>query len=315
MKVIDFLEKANTTLFSYEIIPPKRGGSIDHIFNLIDQLVPFEPPFIDLTSRAAEVYYEELPNGLVKRHIKRKRPGTIGLSAAIKNRYNVETVPHLLCRGFTREETEDALIELNYLGIDNVLAVRGDEVRKDNPNRSDRTRNRYALDLVRQIQAMNQGRYLEDLVDAAPTNFCVGVAGYPEKHFESPNLTTDIRFLKEKVEAGADYIVTQMFYENRVYFDFLERCRAAGITIPIIPGIKILTRESHLRTIPKNFYVDIPEKLSEQVIGRPREEVEKVGIAWALQQCQELIAAKVPCIHFYIMSSAREVAEVVSQLK
>ncbi len=315
MKVIDFLEKANHTLFSYEIIPPQRGGSIDAVFSLVEQLMPFEPPFIDLTSRSAEVYYEDASDGNVKRYIRRKRPGTIGLSAAIKNKFNVETVPHLLCRGFSREETEDALIELNYLGINNVLAVRGDELRKDPKDSPGRTRNKYGSDLVRQIVSMNQGEYLEELMDAVPTDFCIGVGGYPEKHFEAPNMAMDIQYLKQKVEAGADYIVTQMFYDNDAYFRFVKECRKEGIKIPIIPGIKILTRESHLRTIPKNFYVDIPQDLSDQVIGQSKEDARKIGLEWALKQCQELMDAKVPCIHFYIMSSAKEVAEVVTQLK
>lgn len=312
MKVIDFLEKANQTLFSYEILPLKRGGRIDDIYALVDELAPFEPPFIDLTSRSAEVYYDELNDGSLKRHIRRKRPGTIGLSAAIKNKYNIETVPHILCNGFTKEETEDALIELNYLGIDNILAVRGDDLRKI-PKQDVRPRNYFANDLVEQIQTMNQGVYLEELQDAHATDFCVGVAGYPEKHFESPNLDTDIEYLKLKVDQGADYIVTQMFYDNKAYFSFVEKCRKAGINIPIIPGIKILTREFHLKTIPSNFFVDIPIELAENVKGKPKEEIIKVGRNWALQQCQELVEANVPCIHFYIMSSATEVTEVVSE--
>lgn len=316
MKVIEFLEKANNTLFSYEIIPPKRGGSIQDVFSLIEQLLPFDPPFIDLTSRSAEVYYEDMANGTVTRHVKRKRPGTIGLSAAIRNRFNVETVPHLLCRGFTREETEDALIELNYLGIDNVLAIRGDELRKDTNNQPGKTRNSYAVDLVRQIVNMNRGRYLgNELVDAQPTDFCIGVAGYPEKHFEAPNLTVDLKYLQQKVAAGADYIVTQMYYDNRSFFNFVDQARALGIEVPIIPGVKILTKQVHLRTIPRNFFVDIPETLAERVMDQEPQEAYQTGIQWALEQCQELIEAKVPCIHFYIMSSSREVAEVVSQLK
>lgn len=314
MKVIEYLERANRTLFSYEIIPPKRGGNIRDVFSLIDTLIEFEPPFIDLTSRSAEVYYDETPDGLIHRHTKRKRPGTIGLSAAIKNRYNVETVPHLLCMGFTQQETEDALIELNYLGIDNVLAVRGDDLRKQHSGEG-KTYNDYAVDLVEQIQGMNRGEYLEDIENAFPAEFCVGVAGYPEKHFEAPNRKTDIRFLREKVKAGADYIVTQMFFDNRNYFKFVDDCRQAGIEVPIIPGIKILTRKPHLKSIPSNFFIDIPEDLSNAVIGADKEEVRKIGIDWALKQCQELIDFKVPCIHFYIMSSADEVADIVSQLK
>ena len=315
MKVIEFLDKANETLFSYEIIPPNRGGSIQKVFNLVEQLMPFDPPFIDLTSRSAEVYYEDTGEGKMIRYIRRKRPGTIGISAAIKNKFNVETVPHILCRGFTREETEDALIELNYLGINNVLAVRGDELRKDPPDAPGRTRNKYASDLVGQIKEMNDGQYVEELLDAAPTNFCIGVGAYPEKHFEAPNMSTDIKYLKAKVDAGADYIVTQMFYNNTAYFKFVDDCRSAGIDVPIIPGLKILSTEAHLRVIPKNFYVDIPEELSSQVIGEPKEEIQKVGINWAMNQVQELVDAKVPCVHFYIMSSAKSVAKVVSQFK
>lgn len=315
MKVIEFIERANSTLFSYEIIPPKRGGNINDVFSLIDELIEFEPPFIDLTSRSAEVYYEESPEGVISRHTKRKRPGTIGLSAAIKNRYNVETVPHLLCMGFTKQETEDALIELNYLGIDNVLAVRGDELRKQNPN-DGKTYNEYAIDLVKQIMDINRGEYLEEIENAFPANFCVGVSGYPEKHFEAPNMATDIKHLKTKVDSGADYIVTQMFYDNRYYFKFVEECRAAGIDVPIVPGLKILSRKSHLKSIPRNFFIDLPEELSNAVTNAETpQEVRGIGVDWALKQCQELISRKVPCIHFYIMSSAKEVAHVVSEIK
>ena len=315
MKVIEFLEKANSTLFSYEIIPPTRGGSIDKIFNLVEELMPFEPPFIDLTSRSAEVYYEDADNGKTIRHIRRKRPGTIGISAAIKNKFNIETVPHILCRGFTQQETEDALIELNYLGINNVLVVRGDELRKDPPNSPGITRNKFASDLVKQVKSMNSGIYLEELIGSAPSNFCIGVGGYPEKHFEAPNIKTDLKLLKAKVDAGADYIVTQMFYDNNAYFKFVDDCRSVGIDIPIIPGIKILSTEAHLTALPKYFYIDIPERLSSNVIGRSKQEIRKAGIEWTLNQVQELINAKVPCIHFYIMSYAKSVIEVVSKFK
>lgn len=313
MKVTERLKQANKTLFSYEIIPPKRGGSIDHIYSIVEKLLIFEPPFIDLTSRSAEVYYEDLPDNIVKRHIKRKRPGTIGLSAALKNRYNVEIVPHLLCSGFAREETEDALIELNYLGINNVLAVRGDELRKGHFQKNGKTHNRYASDLVKQITDMNKGIYLEDLDDAAMTDFCIGVGGYPEKHFEAPNPNADLSNLKQKVDAGADYIVTQMVFDNKAYFDFVERSRKMGIDIPIIPGIKILTLENHLISIPRSFHVEIPQELSDKVMGQSAKAVKRIGIDWAIRQCSELIENNVPCIHFYILNSADEVAEVVSK--
>jgi len=314
MKVIDFLEKANSTLFSYEIIPPFRGGSINKVFDLVDQLMPFEPPFIDLTSRSAESYYTN-KSDLTSKRIRRKRPGTIGISAAIKNKYNVETVPHILCNGFSKEETEDALIELNYLGIDNVLAVRGDDLRKDDHNLNSKHGNKYASDLVNQIKNMNNGNYLEALVESTPSDFCIGVGGYPEKHFESADMLTDIKYLKKKIDLGADYIVTQMFYDNNVFFKFVKDCRSAGIDVPIIPGIKILSLESHLRTIPENFYIKIPDRLSKNVIGQSKEEIKMAGLDWALIQVQELVEAKVPCVHFYIMQSATAVTKVVSEFK
>ena len=315
MKVTEHFKKSRKTLFSYEIIPPKRGRSIDSIFELIEQLLPFEPPFIDLTSRSAEVYYEDLEDGSLRRHAKRKRPGTIGLSAAIKNRYNIETVPHILCKGFTKEETEDALIELNFLGINNILAVQGDELRRMSADKTGKTHNIFATDLVKQISNMNTGQYLEELSGASPTNFCIGVAGYPEKHLEAPNLESDLKYLKQKVDAGADYIVTQMGFDNKKYFNFVDQCRAVGINIPIIPGIKIITRENHLKTIPRIFHVDIPMELSEQLEGFSKEKIYQTGVDWAIKQCRELVDAKVPCIHFYIMNTAQEVAEVVSTIK
>lgn len=315
MKVIEFLENASEPLISYEIIPPKRGGSVQQIFDAVEQLMRFEPPFIDVTSHSAQVYYEEMPDGTVKRHVKRKRPGTIGLCAAIKSRFGVETVPHLLCTGFTREETEDALIELNYLGIQNVMALRGDDNGYQKPVRPGRSCNSYAVDLVRQIGCMNGGCYLEEMIDAQPTDFCLGVAGYPEKHFEAPNLTWDILNLKRKVDAGAHYIVTQMFFDNEAFFDFVERCRAVGITVPIIPGLKILTTKRHLQSLPSYFYVNVPESLAAEIEAAKDEHVIDIGIEWTIKQCQELMSANVPCLHFYIMSNADHVSRVVESLR
>lgn len=315
MKVTEYFKKSKNTLFSYEIIPPMRGRSIDSVFALIEQLLPYEPPFIDLTSRSAEVYYEEFEDGSLRRHAKRKRPGTIGLSAAIKNRYNIETVPHILCQGFSKEETEDALIELNFLGIKNILAIQGDKLRQMSADKSGKTHNFFASDLVKQIKNMNSGKYLEELSETSPTDFCIGVAGYPEKHLEAPNLDSDLKYLKQKVDAGADYIVTQMSFDNNKYFEFIKRCHTIGITVPIIPGIKIITRESHLKTIPRLFHIDIPKELSEQIEGFSKENIYQTGVDWAIKQCRELIEAKVPCIHFYIMNTAQEVAEVVSTIK
>ena len=313
MKVIEFLEKANKTLFSYEIIPPLRGGSIEKIFNLVENLKPFDPPFIDLTSRSAEVFFEESNGNRFKKYIRKKRPGTIGISAAIKNKFNIETVPHILCHGFTKEETEDALIELNYLGIDNILALRGDELRIDKRASDNPNINQYASDLVAQISNMNKGIYLENLIDSSRSNFCIGVAGYPEKHFESSSLDIDIINLKKKVDQGADYIVTQMFFDNKVFFKFVKKCKQAGIKVPIIPGIKILSSEAHLTKLPKYFFLDIPNELSNQVIGRDKNEIREVGIKWAQNQIHELLEFGVPCVHFYIMSSTKSVVEVLSE--
>lgn len=316
MKVIEHLDRASNPLISYEIIPPKRGGSAEQMLNVVEELLPYDPPFIDVTSHSAEASYKQMPDGSWKRCVKRKRPGTLGLCAAIEARYNIDTVPHILCKGFTREETEDALIELNYLGIDNVLAIRGDDkgVQKEIP--ADRSRNEYAIDLVRQINAMNKGMYLEDLMDAAPSDFCVGVGGYPEKHFEAPNLAWDVMRLKQKVDAGADYVVTQMFFNNDHYFEFVDACRDVGIEVPIIPGLKILTRKRHLTSLPGYFHVEIPEELAAAVSAADtQDEVRHLGIEWAIRQAEELLSADVPCLHFYIMSSADTVKEVVEPLR
>lgn len=315
MKVVEFLDRASEPLISYEIIPPKRGGSVHQIFHTVEQLMRFDPPFIDVTSHSAQVYYEEMPDGTVKRHVKRKRPGTLGLCAAIKSRFGVETVPHLLCEGFTREETEDALIELNYLGIQNVMALRGDDNGYKKPVRPGRSCNEYAIELVRQIRDMNNGQYLEDMIDAQPADFCIGVAGYPEKHFEAPNLTWDILHLKRKVDAGAAYIVTQMFFDNEQFFEFVERCRDVGIAAPIIPGLKLLTTKRHLQSLPSYFHVNVPESLAAEVEEARDEHVVDVGVEWATKQADELMSADVPCLHFYIMSNAEHVSRVVEPLR
>lgn len=315
MKVAEHLDRASEPLISYEIIPPKRGGSAEQMLGVVEELMPFDPPFIDVTSHSAEVSYEKQDDGTWQRCVKRKRPGTIGLCAAIEARFDIDTVPHLLCRGFTREETEDALIELNYLGIDNVLAIRGDDTGFKKSPKGNRSCNEYAVDLVRQIDNMNQGEYLEDLIDAEPTDFCIGVGGYPETHFEAPNLTWDIMRLKQKVEAGADYVVTQMFFDNEYFFDFVEQCRDVGIDVPIIPGIKILKRKRHLRSLPKYFHTEIPEELAAEVDAADPEDVEDIGVEWAIRQTEELMDAGVPCLHFYIMSSAQTVKKVVEPLR
>lgn len=315
MKVTEHLERASSPLISFEIIPPLRGGNVDKLLALIDDLVQYRPPFIDITSHPAEVIYEETPQGF-QRRVKRKRPGTLGVCALIQKKWDVDAVPHILCRGFTREETEDFLIELRYLGIDNVLAVRGDDSGYKKPLKFGRSANVYAVDLVRQIADMNRGKYLEeDLLDADASDFCIGVGGYPEKHFEAPNLATDIRRTKEKVEAGGEYIVTQMLFDNSKYYPYVEQCRAAGIDVPIIPGIKILTSKRQLTTVPRVFQVDIPEALSEEIEAAPAERAEDIGVEWALEQTREFLDRNVPAIHFYVMQSSRAIGKLMDKLK
>lgn len=313
MKVTEHLERATRPLISFEIIPPKRGGNIHDLLGLVEELCDHEPPFIDITSHPAEVVYEETPDG-IQRHVKRKRPGTLGVCALIQNKFNVDAVPHVLCHGFTQQETEDFLIELRYLDIDNVLAIRGDDKGYRKPLRDGRTRNVYAIDLIKQISAMNQGQWLDAHMDSSATDFCVGCSGYPEKHFEAPNLAADVRRTKEKVEAGAEYIVTQMFFENRHYFDYVKACREAGITVPIIPGLKVLTARRHLRSIPSVFHCDIPEALSREIEAADKKHVFDVGVAWAVQQVRELLEGGAPSVHFYVMQSAKAVNAVLAQI-
>lgn len=315
MKVTEHLERAKRPLISFEIIPPLRGGNLENLLALIDDLETYKPPFIDITSHAAEVVYDETPDG-IQRKIKRKRPGTLGVCALIQNKYQIDAVPHVLCQGFTREETEDFLIELKYLGIDNVLAIRGDDSGYKKPLQHGRSANRFALDLVNQIVDMNRGRYVEEgLLDAEPSDFCIGVAGYPEKHFEAPNLTADLRWAKAKVEAGAEYIVTQMFYDNQHFFEYAEACREAGIDVPVIPGLKILTRKRHLRVIPSLFHAEIPPELSEAVeAAEDDREAQTIGVEWAKRQVEELLNADVPSVHFYVMQSADSIRELMSKL-
>ncbi|HMN48512.1 MAG TPA: methylenetetrahydrofolate reductase [Ignavibacteriaceae bacterium] len=315
MKVIEHLEKAKNPLISFELIPPKRGGDIKGLLSVLDDITKYNPPFIDITSHAAEVIYEETATGIQKK-IKRKRPGTLGICALIQNKYNIDAVPHVLTKGFTREETEDFLIELNYLQIQNVLAIRGDDSGYEKPIPEGKSKNLHASDLVKQIMNMNHGKYLEDsLLDARPTDFCVGVSGYPEKHFEAPNLKTDIKFVKEKVEAGADYVVTQMFYDNEHYFKFVNLCREIGIKVPIIPGLKILTSRAHLTSVPKNFYISIPDKLADEVMAAKPEHALDIGVEWAAKQVEELLNANVPSVHFYIMQNSKPIIKLMERLK
>lgn len=315
MKVIEHLDKAKQPLISFELIPPKRGGDIKSLLAVLDDLVNYNPPFIDITSHAAEVIYDETEEGIKKR-VKRKRPGTLGICALIQNKYNIDAVPHVLCNGFTREETEDFLIEIQYLGIENVLAIRGDENVYQKPIRHGRSINVFAVDLVKQISNMNKGIYLEDnLLDAKASDFCIGVAGYPEKHFEAPNLKSDINYVKEKIKTGAQYIVTQMFYENKDYFDFVAACRNEGIEIPIIPGLKILLAQSNLTSLPKNFHISVPEELADEVHEAKPEHSMEIGVNWAVKQVEELLNNNVPAIHYYIMQNSKPINMLMKKLK
>jgi len=314
MKVIEHLEKARNPLFSYEIVPPPRGRSVKDLIDVVEMLSPLDPPWIDVTAHSSVAFYNELADGSIKRRIMKKRPGTIGICGIIQNRFKIDTVAHILCQGFTKEETEDALIELGYLGIDNVLALRGDYLNFQKPLSRDRTSNNYAKDLVGQIRDLKRGQYLEEMSETAKLDFCVGVAGYPEKHFEAANMKIDIEYLKQKVDAGSEYIVTQMFFNNDKYFEFVKQCRDAGITVPIVPGVKILRSAEQLRSIPKNFYVDIPEALSDEVIKNPTHASE-IGKRWAINQVEGLLGGKAPCVHFYVMNDSKLVVDVVRKFK
>jgi methylenetetrahydrofolate reductase (NADPH) len=298
---------------SVEIIPPRRGRNVERIYEAVSSLLPFEPPFIDITSHAAETVWDEVPGGTYRRRVTRKAPGTFGLCAAIKHRFDIDPVPHVLCNGFTREETEDSLIELNYLGIENVLAIRGDAERRTPPE--GRSANANGLELVGQIAAMNRGEYLEELAESTPTDFCIGVACYPEKHEEAPNLERDIAVLLLKEEAGAEYAVTQLFYDNEVFFRFVKAARDQGVTIPIVPGLKILTRRAHVTSIPKTFNVGVPEALVAEVAAAEDDGVAGVGIRWALEQTLQLFEQGVPSAHFYVMQDTGPLVSLLETLK
>jgi methylenetetrahydrofolate reductase (NADPH) len=306
MKVIDHLKKAKSPMFSIEILPPLKGKSIQSIYNAIDPLLEFNPAFIDVTYHREEFIYKKKPNGLLEKKSVKKRPGTVGICAAIMNKYKIDAVPHIICGGFTKEETEDALIDLSFLGIDNVLVLRGDSIKSEGAFHPEPGGNAYAIDLLQQVVAMNKGQFLEEeLLDAEPTTFCIGVAGYPEKHFESPNMKTDLKYLKMKVDMGAEYIVTQMFFNNKKYFEFVKACREAGINVPIIPGLKVLTSKKQLTLLPSTFRIDMPDDLAEAAEkAKDNDQVKEVGIEWSIQQCKELLQEGVPCLHFYTMGTS-----------
>jgi len=313
MKVTEHIKNAKKTLFSFEILPPLKGTSIESIYNSLDPLMEFSPPFIDVTYHREEYVYKKRKDGLLERRSVRKRPGTVGICAAIMNKYNVDTVPHIICGGFNQEETENALIDLDFLGVDNVLVLRGDPIKSETYFKPNEGGHSYASELLQQVNQMNKGIYLDDeLKNSASTDFCVGVAGYPEKHFEASNMRSDIHFLKKKVEAGADYIVTQMFFDNQQYFDFVNLCRENDINIPIIPGLKPMSTNKQLTLLPQRFHLNIPNPLVDEVLKcKTNEQIRQVGVEWAIQQTKELIEFGAPCIHFYTMGKSDNVQKIV----
>ncbi len=317
MKVTEYFEKAGgDTLISFEVLPPLKGGSMQAIFDSLDPLMEFKPPFIDVTYHREEFIYTKMPSGYYEKTSIRKRPGTVGICAAIMHRYGVDAVPHLICGGFTLEDTENALIDLNFLNINNVLAIRGDARKFEGRFVPETGGHMYAIDLVKQIVDMNHGKYLDtNIENGMKMDFCIGVAGYPEKHFESPNLDLDLKFTKEKIDAGADYIVTQMFFDNKKYFRFVENCRKVGINVPIVPGLKPLTKKYQLNSIPRIFHVDLPEELANAMMKAKDAQARiEVGVEWSIAQARELKEAGVPCLHFYTMGDSeniRRIAEAV----
>ena len=316
MKITDLLQDVMECQFTFEILPPLKGQKAQEIFDNLDPLMEFKPPFIDVTYHREETIYKRLDNGLLQEKVVRKRPGTVGICAAIMHRYDTETVPHVLCGGFSREDTENLLIDLNFLGIENVVALRGDQAKHESYFTPHKEGNAFAIDLVKQVKDLNQGKYLdEDLQNTTATNFCIGVAGYPEKHFEAPSLNLDIEYLKAKVEAGADYIVTQLFFDNSKYFAFVDKCRAAGITVPIIPGLKPLSTKRQLSILPQIFHVDIPDELAIQAIKcKDNAQVRQLGIDWCVQQSKELRDAGVPVLHYYSMGKSHNIYEIASAI-
>jgi len=316
MKVTDYIKNAKETLFSIEILPPHKGKDINSVFNGIDPLMEFKPAFIDVTYHREEFVLRKRKDGGFDRVYTRKRPGTVAICAALMNKYKIDTVPHLICGGFSKEETENALIDLNFLGIDNVLVLRGDSIKNEPNFVPEPDGNKTSLELLEQVAHLNNGIYLDpDLENPVKSDFCIGVSGYPEKHFEAPNLASDLKWLKQKVDAGADYIVTQMFFNNNKFFEFVNAVKNMGINIPIIPGIKPLTGKKQLSVLPKIFHIDIPEELSNAIENCKDDKAAKqIGIEWAIKQSKELKAAGVPVLHYYTMGLSEATKAIASQV-
>lgn len=312
MKITQHIAEAKSTLFSFELLPPLKGENIQRIHQTVERLKEFDPAFVDVTYHREEYVYHEVQSGLLQKRTVRKRPGTVGICAAISHKYNIDTVPHIICGGFTKEETENALIDLDFVGVDNVLVLRGDPIRSEGRFKAEADGHSYAIDLLNQVADMNRGKYLDpDLKNSNATQFCIGVAGYPEKHFEAPNLASDLRWLKRKVEDGAEYVITQMFFDNAAYFDFVAKCRKQGIDIPILPGLKPLTTKGQLNSLPQNFHVNLPDELVDLVErAKTKEAVKEIGVEWCIRQAKELKDAGVPGLHFYTMGKADPTAQI-----
>lgn len=316
-KVVDHIKNANgKAIFSIEILPPVKGHGIQKLFNQIEPLMEFRPKFIDVTYHREEFIYKKREHGLLEKIAIRKRPGTVGICAALMNKFHVDTVPHIICGGFTKEETENALIDLQFLGIDNVLALRGDAIKSESHFSATPGGHEFASELIEQVQGMNTGQYLnQEVENSLPTNFCIGVAGYPEKHFEAPNFQTDLKYLKRKVDLGAEYIVTQMFFDNQKYFDFVDACREEGITVPIIPGIKPLSTKKQLSVLASIFHLDLPTDLVSAVEDcKDNKQVREVGIEWAIAQAKELKQRNAPCLHFYSMGKSDNIVKIAKEI-
>jgi methylenetetrahydrofolate reductase (NADPH) len=317
MKVTEHIRNAKgKTQFTFEILPPLKGQHIQSVFDNIDPLMEFKPPFIDVTYHREEYTYKDLGNGLLKKQVVKKRPGTVGICAAIQNKYHVDAVPHILCGGFTKEDTENFLIDLDFLGINNVVALRGDAVKSEIYFKPEKEGHNYASELVSQIMELNRGNYLDEaLQNSSATDFCCGVAAYPEKHLESPSLESDIHFLKKKIKNGAEYVVTQMFFDNQKYFDFVSKCRNEGITVPIIPGLKPIATRKQLTLIPHRFSVDLPEDLIIEIVKcKDNDQVRQLGIEWCIAQSKELQKAGIPVLHYYSMGKSDNIKAIASQL-
>lgn len=316
MKVIEHINQAKQTLVSFEVLPPLKGKNINSLYQHLDPLMEFKPSFINVTYHRSEQIFKKKADGSFEKVEIRKRPGTVGICAAIMNHYSVDAVPHLICGGFTQRETEDALIDLNFLGIDNVLVLRGDATKNESSFEPEPNGHRFAIDLLKQVERLNNGIYLEeDIRDGFRTKFCSGVAGYPEKHFEAPNMESDMKYLKAKVDAGAEYVLTQMFFDNNKYFQFVENCIANGIHVPIIPGLKPITNKKQLTVIPRIFHVDLPsDLLNEMNKTKSDEDTEKVGEEWLIQQSKELKQAGVPVLHYYTLGKPKVIYNVAKEV-